>query len=70
MMRFDAAVQANGGALWFQVDDVEARFAEWSARGIEVSHGPRKTYWGYGAELPAPDGYLIRLCNERSMREK
>jgi predicted enzyme related to lactoylglutathione lyase len=51
------------------VDDVEASFKERSARGIEFSHGPRKTYWGYGAELQDPDGYLIRLWDERSMRE-
>src|SRR2546430_10342892 len=31
---------------------------------------PRKTYWGYGAELKDPDGYLIRLWDERSMKEK
>jgi catechol 2,3-dioxygenase-like lactoylglutathione lyase family enzyme len=69
LQQVDAAVQANGCALWFQVDDVEASFKEWSARGIEFSHGPRKTYWGYGAELQDPDGYLIRLWDERSMRE-
>ncbi|HMK00647.1 MAG TPA: VOC family protein, partial [Reyranella sp.] len=24
----------NGTALWFQVDDVDAIFAEWTARGV------------------------------------
>jgi hypothetical protein len=28
----------------------------------------RLTYWGYGAELIDPDGYLIRLWDERSMK--
>jgi len=65
-----SAVQPHGCALWFQVVDVDATFAEWSARGIEFSHGPRKSYWGYGAELKDPDGYLVRLWDERSMKEK
>jgi catechol 2,3-dioxygenase-like lactoylglutathione lyase family enzyme len=64
------AVRPNGVALWFQVADVEATFAEWSARGVEFAHGPQKTYWGYGAELTDPDGYLVRLWDARSMREK
>jgi catechol 2,3-dioxygenase-like lactoylglutathione lyase family enzyme len=65
-----ARVQPNGAALWFQVGDVDATFTEWSGCGIEFSHGPRKVYWGYGAELTDPDGYLIRLWDERSMKEK
>ena len=60
-------VRPNGCALWFQVADVDAAFADWSARGVEFAHAPQKTYWGYGAELKDPDGYLIRLWDERSM---
>ena len=65
-----AVVVPNGCALWFQVDDVETIFAEWSAREVAFTHPPRKSYWGYGAELADPDGYLIRLWDERSMKEK
>ena len=65
-----AAIAANGCALWFQVDDVDATFADWSARGVAFTHPPRKSFWGYGAELADPDGYLIRLWDERSMKEK
>jgi catechol 2,3-dioxygenase-like lactoylglutathione lyase family enzyme len=63
-------VYPNGTALWFQVDDVEASFAELSARGVDFEHGPRKAYWGYGAELADPDGYRLRLWDERTMMEK
>ncbi len=65
------SVASNGGvALWFQVDDVDVAFAAWSARGIAFVHGPEKTFWGYGAELADPDGYLVRLWDERTMKEK
>ena len=39
-------------------------------RGVEFAHAPEKTYWGYGAELKDPDGYLVRLWDERSMKDK
>ena len=60
----------NSIALWFQVDDVDATYADWSARGVAFAHGPQKNFWGYGAELADPDGYLVRLWDERTMREK
>lgn len=60
----------GGIALWFQVDDVDAVYAAWMARGTVFVHAPRKTFWGYGAELADPDGYLIRLWDARSMKEK
>lgn len=65
-----APVVPNGAALWFQVADVDAAFVEMSARGIAFAHAPRKAYWGYGAELVDPDGYRLRLWDERTMREK
>lgn len=68
LQQVSTPVTPHGCALWFQVADVDATFAEWSARGVAFAHGPRKSYWGYGAELSDPDGYLIRLWDERSMK--
>lgn len=65
-----SVAQPNLTALWFQVADVERAFSEMSSRGIQFTHGPRKSFWGYGVELADPDGYLVRLWDERSMREK
>lgn len=65
-----AGAPSNGVALWFQVDDVDVVSAQWAARGVVFNHGPRKNFWGYGSELVDPDGYLIRLWDARSMKEK
>ena len=46
-----AGVVPNGIALWFQVDDVDRTFAEWTARGVAFAHAPQKNFWGYGPEL-------------------
>ena len=64
------SVAPNGTALWFQVDDVDATHAAWQAKGIAFAHDPGKTFWGYGAELADPDGYLVRLWDEKTMKEK
>ena len=58
-----------GTALYFSVDDVDALHTELVARGVVFAHPPQKTFWGYGAELIDPDGYRIRLWDERTMRE-
>jgi catechol 2,3-dioxygenase-like lactoylglutathione lyase family enzyme len=61
---------SNGLALWFQVDNVDVTFEGWTARGVRFVHGPGKTFWGYGAELADPDGYLVRLWDARTMQQR
>jgi catechol 2,3-dioxygenase-like lactoylglutathione lyase family enzyme len=70
LQQVSSRVDPSGCAMWFQVNDVDATHADWSARGVTFAHGPRKSFWGYGAELVDPDGYLVRLWDERTMREK
>jgi len=59
-----------GLALTVQVVDVEAKYAELAAAGVAFVHPPRKVFWGYGAELLDPNGYVIRLWDEASMKAK
>ena len=59
-----------GAALYFQVDDVDLRHEQLVARGVPIAHPPQKVFWGYGPELVDPDGYRVRLWDERTMREK
>jgi catechol 2,3-dioxygenase-like lactoylglutathione lyase family enzyme len=56
--------------LTFQVDDVDAKYRALAAAGVDFKHSPQKLSWGYGAELVDPDGYLVCLWDERSMKEK
>jgi catechol 2,3-dioxygenase-like lactoylglutathione lyase family enzyme len=68
--------QAASGAvtpscvLYFQVDDLEAKHRLLAAARIQFIHPPQKRFWGYGAEVADPDGYRLRLWDERTMREK
>jgi len=56
--------------LTFRVEDVDALAQALQTKGIALSATPQKMFWGYGAELRDPDGYLLRLWDEQSMREK
>jgi predicted enzyme related to lactoylglutathione lyase len=59
-----------GTALYVSVDNVDDAHARLVQRGVPFAHPPRKTSWGYGAELVDPDGYLVRLWDETTMRTK
>jgi catechol 2,3-dioxygenase-like lactoylglutathione lyase family enzyme len=56
--------------LTFQVESVEAKYRELSEAGVAFEKAPQKLFWGYGAELRDPDGYLIYVWDEKTMREK
>lgn len=49
---------------------MESKYREPTPRGVGFEKAPQRLDWGYGAELREPDGYLIYVWNERSMREK
>jgi predicted enzyme related to lactoylglutathione lyase len=57
-------------ALYFSVGDVEALHRALLSAGVALVHAPQMTFWGYGAELLDPDGYTVRLWDERTMHEK
>jgi len=56
--------------LTLQVKDVEQKHRELVAAHVKFDKPPGKYFWGYGAELYDPDGYLLNLWDEVSMREK
>lgn len=59
-----------GISFTIQVDDVEAKHMALAGAGIPFVHAPNRVFWGYGAELCDPDGYRLRLWDEKSMKEK
>lgn len=55
--------------LVFQMNDVEEKHRE-AAKGVAFVSPPARRPWGYGAELLDPDGHLLLLWDEVSIREK
>ena len=62
-------VAADGVVLTFQIADVEEMHGRLVAAGVPFVAPPGKRFWGYGAELRDPDGHLMLLWDEVSMRE-
>jgi len=63
-------VDCPGISFTVQVNDVEARHNMLVAAGLSFVHPPMKVFWGYGAELCDPNGYRLRLWDQKSMKEK
>ena len=65
-----AVADCPGISFTIQVDDVEAKHDALAAVGVRFVHPPMKVFWGYGAELCDPDGYRLRLWDQKTMKEK
>ena len=59
-----------GISFTVQVNDVEERHSMLVGAGLSFVHPPMKVFWGYGAELCDPNGYRLRLWDQKSMKEK
>jgi predicted enzyme related to lactoylglutathione lyase len=58
------ATPASGGEIAFPVDseaEVDAAFAEWSARGVKIVQPPTKMDFGYTFVGLDPDGQRLRV---------
>ena len=60
---------ACGCVHYFQIDSVDETCRRLSTAGARFHHGPKKVFWGYGAELVDPDGHVIRIWDEKSMHQ-
>jgi catechol 2,3-dioxygenase-like lactoylglutathione lyase family enzyme len=53
--------------LTIQVKSVDRKHQELSAKDIDFVNSPRNLFWGYGAELLDPDGYMLNLWDRVTM---
>src|SRR4029077_10295117 len=53
--------------LTIQVKSVDRKHKELATKGIKFVNSPQNLFWGYGAELRDPDGYMINLWDKVSM---
>ena len=56
--------------LTIQVKDVDRKHQELASQGVKFVSPPKLRFWGYGAEVLDPDGYMNHLWDEVTMREK
>ena len=48
---------------------MQIAYDEMTGRGVAFRYPPRDNDWGYGAGLTDPDGRLVGLWDEKSMRD-
>ena len=53
--------------LTIQVKDVDRKHQELASRGVKFASAPKLQFWGYGAEVLDPDGYMNHLWDEATM---
>lgn len=53
--------------LTIEVDNVESKFQELESAGVQFISSPRIQFWGYGAEVLDPDGYMNHLWDKVTM---
>jgi catechol 2,3-dioxygenase-like lactoylglutathione lyase family enzyme len=53
--------------LTIEVDDVEAKYRELQSSGVDFVSPPKVQFWGYGAEVLDPDGYINHLWDSETM---
>jgi catechol 2,3-dioxygenase-like lactoylglutathione lyase family enzyme len=55
--------------LTIEVGDVESKFQELQKAGVAFVSPPKKQFWGYGAEVLDPDGYMNHLWDSVTMKK-
>jgi len=55
--------------LTIQVDNVDSKHQELAGLGVKFVSPPKRLFWGYGAEVLDPDGYMNHLWDEVTMRK-
>ena len=55
--------------LTIEVDDVDAKFRELQSGGVKFVSPPKVQFWGYGAEVLDPDGYMNHLWDSVTMKK-
>jgi catechol 2,3-dioxygenase-like lactoylglutathione lyase family enzyme len=55
--------------LTIRVNDVDRKHEELVSAGVTFVSAPQRQFWGYGAEVLDPDGYMNHLWDEATMRK-
>jgi len=53
--------------LTIQVANVDSKHQELATVGVNFVSAPKRQFWGYGAEVLDPDGYMNHLWDEVTM---
>jgi predicted enzyme related to lactoylglutathione lyase len=67
LVKSQEALTGQKITLTIQVDDVERKHQELVNAGMSFVSPPQRLFWGYGAEVLDPSGYMNHLWDEATM---
>jgi catechol 2,3-dioxygenase-like lactoylglutathione lyase family enzyme len=68
LVNSSASLAGQKITLTIQVDNVESKYRELASLGVLFASAPKSQFWGYGAEVLDPDGYMNHLWDEVTMQ--
>ena len=69
LLKTSESLAAQKITLTIQVGSVDAKHQELAALGVAFVSPPRRQFWGYGAEVLDPDGYMNHLWDDVTMKK-
>jgi predicted enzyme related to lactoylglutathione lyase len=67
LMKSPSPLAGQKITLTIQVGNVDGKHEELVSLGVNFISGPKRQFWGYGAEVLNPDGYMNHLWDEVTM---
>ena len=68
LLKTAAGLAGQKITLTIQVENVDSKYQELASLGVKFVSPPKRVFWGYGAEVLDPDGYMNHLWDEVTMR--
>jgi catechol 2,3-dioxygenase-like lactoylglutathione lyase family enzyme len=69
LIKAGGALAGQKITLTIQVASVESKHQELTGLGVTFVSPPGRQFWGHGAEVLDPDGYMNHLWDEATMRQ-
>jgi len=69
LVKSQSALAGEKITLTIQVDDVDRKHRDLASAGVNFVSRPQRQFWGYGAEVLDPDGYMNHLWDKLTMSQ-
>jgi predicted enzyme related to lactoylglutathione lyase len=69
LLKATGALAGDKVTLTIQVGSVDRKHEKLARAGLKFVNAPQRLVWGYGAELLDPNGYMLNLWDQATMRK-
>ena len=69
LQKTEGGVVGQKITMTIQIDNVDSKHQQLEGLGVQFASPPKLQFWGYGAEVLDPDGYMNHLWDEVTMNK-